>query len=57
MPKLIKKITDILLYVLVGLCTVGLIHALFNSRTIESIVYGAGLSFLILILNIIKDEE
>ena len=57
MPKLIKKITDLLLYVQVGLCTVGFIHALFNSRFIETLVYGAGLAILILILNLIQNEE
>jgi hypothetical protein len=46
-----------LVYALICLCTVGFIHALFSSRTVETIVYGAGLSILILILNIIKDEE
>jgi len=57
MDKFFKKMTDIMIYILICLSTTGFIHALVSGRTIETIVYGAGLSTLILILNLIQDEK
>jgi hypothetical protein len=46
-----------MIYILICLSTTGLLHALVSSRKIETLVYGAGLAMLILILNLIKNEE
>lgn len=57
MDKFFKKVTDIMIYILICLSTTGFIHALVSSRKIEMLVYGAGLATLILILNLIQNEE
>ena len=57
MDKFFKKMTDIMIYILICLSSTGFINALVSSRTIETVVYGAWLSILILILNLIQDEK